>query len=373
MTAASTVGLPASRLALLIGQNVEDYSDFGADLAKRDVVLGLVRRNRGRERVTEPGEDGPGIVVIVSKSPMPNVYGSVISHELVHLLQDQWTGWQLHDWLRDASTTDEQEAVRWVVEGDATLNELYEWESPLQEALADIRWGPLMNSEFELWQRAVDSLTPQSSSSVFAAYEQGFDVMGAVRAEGGQEAVDALLLDPPESTEQLMDLEKLRSGELPLELVDLGRLERDLLRGDDWEPPIFDRMGAQWLNSLIAATTSDPDVALRVAQGWGSDQMGLWESQDRALELVIWQVVFDSRHDHDVGVAGLRFWFNAHSDFEATPVGRDLLVWDGPTGSARLIGGPTAVWLVASNHSAIADYVTDGIRSRVWTNYWALD
>ena len=369
------VGRPASRLALLLGQTVENYGDLEQSWMSATLAWGWYGEIEDADEL-EPGEDGAGEVIIVSAPPMPAIFVGVISHELVHFLQDQWTGWRLHDWYRDAETTDELEALRWVVEGDATLNELYGEEPPLSELLADIQWGPEANSEYDLWYRAFEALTPQDSENIFAAYAQGSDVMSALRAERGQAAVDALLLDPPESTEQLLHPEKLNSDEQPIELIDLQRLRDELFPATDWNEPIVDRMGEQWLRTLVLTATRFATLARNTAAGWGSDQMVLWQSRDGLAEVVTWQVVFDNVGHHREGLNGLRSWFYSHTEDEAQadpddPA--DLHRWDGPTGSARLVIRPHGVWIVAANDSTLADRVAAGILSRVWTNYWTPD
>lgn len=368
-----TVGRPASRLAVLLGQEVEDYGDLEQSWLSATLFWGWYGEIEDAHEL-EPGEDGVGEVVIVSRPPMPASFVGVISHELVHFLQDQWTDWRLHDWYRDAETTDELEALRWVVEGDATLNELYGDTSPLLELLADVQWGPESNSEYDLWYRAFDALTPQDSVNLFAAYDQGSNVMAELRAKGGQEAIDALLLDPPESTEQLIHPEKLRSDEQPIALADLERLQAELFPDTDWNEPIVDRMGEQWLHTLILSTTRFSTLARSVSAGWGSDQMALWESQDGLAEVVTWQIVFDHVGHHREGVNGLRTWLYLHADEEALADPDDpfgLYRWDGPTGAVRLVIEPHALWLVAANDPTLADEVAGGILSRTWTNYWS--
>ena len=365
-----TIGRPASHLALLIGQDVEDYGNKEQSWLSATLYWGWYGEIEDADEL-EPGEDGVGQVVIVSAAPMPAAFVGTISHELVHFLQDQWTDWRLHDWYRDSQTTDELEALRWVVEGDATLNELYADVSPLLELLADIEWGPDEHSEYDLWYRAYGALSPEDSANLYAAYEQGSDALAALRAEHGQSAIDELLLDPPESSEQLIHAEKFDSDEQPFNLRDLARLRAEIFTAVEWDEPIVDRMGEQWLSSLIRVASKRPDIARKASTGWGSDQMALWQSEDGEIEVVTWQVVFDTPKEHREGVSGLRRWFYSHTANEAKPVYANMLSWDGPTGAARLITRPNAVWLVASNNPEIADEVAADIRSTTWTHYWS--
>lgn len=365
-----TVGLPASRLALLLGQEVEDYGDKEQNWLSGTLYWGWYGEIDDASEL-DPGEDGVGEIVIVSKPRMPAIFVGVISHELVHFLQDQWTGWRLHDWYPGAETTDELQALRWVVEGDATLNELNGEEPPLIELLADIKWGPREHSEYNLWYRAYAALTPQDSDNLFAAYDRGSSVLARLRAGSGQEAIDALLLEPPESSEQLIHQHKLEADEQPIELIDLEQLQAELSRHGQWNEPTIDRMGEQWLNSLIASAGVAVFFSENASVGWGSDQMALWSSQDGNTEVVTWQVVFDDPWQHKEGVAGLRRWFFSHTANEAEATYGNMLSWDGPTGAARLVTRPYAIWLVASNEPAIADEVANSVRKMPWTNYWS--
>ena len=364
------VGKPASRLALMIGQETEAYGEREQTWLSSTLAWGWYDEIAGADDLA-PGQDGPGQMVIVSSPSMPASFATVISHELIHFLQDQWVDWRLHDWFRDSSTTDQLQVVRWVVEGDAALNQLYGDVSPLMDLLADVEWGPYAHSEYNLWYRAVQALSPEDSANLFAAYDRGSAVFAELRSKDGQAAIDELLLNPPSSSEQLIHADKLESNEQPITLVDLQRLRAEVLPEAQWQEPIVDRMGEQWIGSLINTATKRPDIARQAATGWGSDQMALWQSRNGETEVVTWQIVFDDHYEHQEGVSGLRRWFYSHTANEAEPVYANMLGWDGPTSAARLITRPNAVWLVASNDADIAADVASDIRGRVWTNYWS--
>ncbi len=187
----SSVGLPASRMAELISQDVEGYGDLEQSWLSATLSWGWYGEQQGASEI-EPGEDGIGEVVLVSSPPMPSFFTSVISHEMVHVLQDQWTGWQRHDWYRDATTTDQLQALRWVDEGDATLNEIYGDVSPLRDSLSDIEWGPREHAEYDLWLRAYEALMPQDSEDD-AALLVGGVILAALCDEGGQDAINGVI------------------------------------------------------------------------------------------------------------------------------------------------------------------------------------
>ena len=100
-----TLGRPASRLVLIMGQDVVVYGEMEQSWLSATLAWGWYGESEGADEL-DSGKDGVGRVVIVSKPPMPSIFVSVISHELVHFLQDQWTGWRLHDWYRDSATTE---------------------------------------------------------------------------------------------------------------------------------------------------------------------------------------------------------------------------------------------------------------------------
>ena len=366
----STLGDPADRLNQLLGLR---------DPALSDAIRRQLRITLWGGWYTEPDDlgqaataDGPGNVYLVSRTPLPIEKIETISHELLHVLQDQELGWKLHDQFLEPETSDVLTARRWLIEGDASANELTRYSSGLRELVASHHWGPVTGLEIELARRAYEALSPVESAATLAPYRDGAESVARIVRVEGQSAVNALLHDPPPSTEQLMHTEKLSADELPLQLRDLDALRDELLPQTLWQEPVLDRMGEHWLRTLIASATRDPERSRAAAAGWGSDQIALWRSLAEPEDsLVTMQFVFDDADEHDEGAAGLLTWLVAHSDGEARQAeGWPIVGWDGPSGFVRLITREPSIWLIADHDEDRANRLAIGLAALDLTDYW---
>lgn len=361
----STLGDPADRLNRLLGLR---------DPALTDAIRRQLRITLWGGWYTEPddeADDGVGNVYLVTRAPIPIEMIDTISHELLHALQDQQLGWNLHETFLDPQTSDELTARRWVIEGDASANELTRYSRVLRGLLATHTWGPYSGLEFDLARRAYRVLSPLEATATFAPYEDGAAVVARIAREVGLEAVNELLHDPPPSTEQLMHAEKLAANEPPIQLDDLDALREHLLPPTRWQDPIVDRMGEHWLRTLLVSATGDAERSSAAAAGWGSDQIALWQSiDDEQASVVTMQFVFDDAEQHRQGTRGLLAWLVAHSDDEARrAIGRPVVGWDGPAGIVRLIIRPDSVWLVAASDTDTANQLAHGLTDIDLTDY----
>jgi len=141
---------------------------------------------------------GPDRIVVVSDSDGPlRVDGPTLAHELAHALQDQ----QFNLSRYDRSTTEQNNAVSGLLEGDPTYTEfLYrqrcgeQWDCPSRDSGSG---GP-PGSEFD-WGIYFMGFQP---------YSDGGPFVQQLRQEGGWEAVNAAYENPPASSEQVMYPEK---------------------------------------------------------------------------------------------------------------------------------------------------------------------
>lgn len=196
------------------------------------------------------------------------------AHELTHALDDQY--FDLGAYTGDAQhplTNDEQQARRFVGEGEATLVMLaYQAQTAAQQDIFDPKnrrieqamvstfatldsdelaksaaenpamvsqMGPGMKASMD----AMSSIPPLILDPLFSAYTKGCAAVAAVRDAGGWPAVSALYTTPPESTEQLLHpetkligkrdrpvaitfapLPKLFAGQTPLDTDVIGEL-----------------------------------------------------------------------------------------------------------------------------------------------------
>ena len=366
----SMVGEPAARLAQLLGLR---------DPALTDAVRRQLRITLWGGWYSEPdgyhdqdATDGAGNIYLVTRAPIPMGKVATISHELLHALQDQLLDWKLHDVFLDPDTTDALTARRWLIEGDASANELTHSSAALSEFVATHPWGPASGMELDLARQASAAMSPHESAATFAPYEDGAAVVARLAREQGHPAVNALLHEPPVSTEQLIHPEKLTNHEAPIALRDLDDLRRILLHASAWEEPIVDRMGEHWLRTLLVSATGDAARSDRAAAGWGGDQIALWRSTtDPEQSIVTMQFVFDDEWEHREGIEGLLAWLVAHSDGEArSAAGQPIVGWDGPAGSIRLITRSESIWLIATRERSSADQLALGIARLMLADYW---
>lgn len=366
----ATVGEPAERLDQLLGLR---------DPALTDAIRRQLRITLWGGWYSEPDDhrdpeatDGAGNIYLVTHAPIPMAKVATISHELLHALQDQLLDWKLHDIFLEPETSDSLTARRWLIEGDASANELRHSSAALGDFVATHPWGPTSGMELDLARRAQLALSPAEAAATFAPYENGAAVVARLAREQGQPAVDELLHDPPVSTEQLIHPEKLAAGEAPIALRDLDALRRILPQPSAWQEPILDRMGEHWLRTLLVSTTGDAARSDRAAAGWGGDQIVLWQSiAGPEQSIVTMQFVFDNEQEHREGIEGLLAWLIAHSDGEArSAVNLPIVGWDGPAGSIRLITRSESIWLIATPEPNRADQLALRIARLPLTDYW---
>ena len=366
----SRLGEPAERLTQLLGLR---------DPALTEAVRRQLRITLWGGWYSEPdgyydqdATDGPGSIYLVTRAPIPMGKVATISHELLHALQDQLLDWKLHDAFLEPDTSDSLTARRWLIEGDASANELTHSSAALGELVEAHPWGPASGMELALARRASEAMSPHESAATFAPYEDGAAVVARLARAQGQPAVNALLHAPPASTEQLMHPEKLAAEEAPIALRDLDELRRSLLRATAWQEPIVDRMGEHWLRTLLVSATGDAARSDTAAAGWGGDQIALWQSIiDPEHAIVTMQFVFDDEREHREGIEGLLAWLVAHSDGEArTAVDQPIVGWDSAAGSIRLITRSESIWLIATRERSSADQLALGIVRLRLTDYW---
>lgn len=232
-------------------------------------------------------------------------------HELVHALQDQHFG--LGARLTYAPEAwDQQNALHTIAEGDA-------------EALT-ARWAPAAPDE--RLDPAADSpaasggggaqTRPEAPGvllrSLSAAYVDGRAFVEPILARAGFEAVNALLLDPPRTTHEL--LHPTRAPPEPL----LRWAAPARPPGSDWRLTYTDLLGEQTWRCVLAEWLPRAD-AERTAGGWLGDRLSVYERGGGTA--LVWHLRTEaSAHAHVAKVLSLQFSATAHPATEsasATP------------------------------------------------------
>lgn len=186
------------------------------------------------------------------------------AHEYVHRLQDAKFDLEAMDELGE--NDDMSLAISALIEGDATsaqsqymlanydfleLSELLESALAAQEELPDVPYFLQQSLEF--------------------AYTDGAAFVAILLQLGNFAAVDAVFVDPPKSTEQVLHAEKYLDGELPVELD----IPDDEVMGG-WTVQAENVLGEFFLRTWLEAIGSDD--ATGAAAGWGGDTYAVLES-----------------------------------------------------------------------------------------------
>ena len=255
--------------------------------------------------------DLQGFVIISSNDHVSSGDISTITHEFVHVLQDQHFGvsdyFDTHD-----DNSDRILAARFVLEGDARTSEALfrDLESELAAQLEPRRdHTPGLNG----------SVPPLLQVIFNAPYFTGVAAIADVLANEGQAAVNALLADLPPSTEQLLHPEKRALDEAPLALPapDVSRL-----LGDGWEALGHDTIGEFMLRTMLSGVTGG-GVASGAAAGWGGDRLTVYRGPDDQ-SLLVWELRWDSMDDAAEAMAALRSWLPARTGAALEETGTEL-------------------------------------------------
>ncbi len=304
-------------------------------------------------------EHGEPLIILVSELPLAEYSVSTVAHELVHALQDQLLDGTLHD-LYGAGSSDQAAAYAWVVEGDASVSELGP-EDPFTEQLMRSRsWGTHALPFWWTGGGITISEIGMRGLAMAAPYTSGEEYVSELQQQSGWEAVNALLRDPPDSSEQLRHTDKRVADEQPLPIAPLLELRNLVLGLDDEHAPGADTRGEQALVDLIAFATTDPERSARAGAGWGIDAFSLSREFNNAeATVVIWQIAFDDRYEHREGFAGLREWLIHASGAQAvSSTGGRAVAWNWEGGRVRLVDGARLVWLIATDDGEQADLIT---------------
>ena len=220
----------------------------------------------------------------------------VVGHEIAHGLQDMHFDLEKHqEPLRHRS--DEESARRFLIEGEAQATYLA-WVSG-QGGLNTIDDGVLDamgNQVLDL--AAMASTYPILVRSLQLPYADGTATIMRLVRDKGWEAVDALYERLPESSEQMLHIDKLLAREAPIPVkVDVG-----VLQGLWPEATLawHDTLGEAELLAMLAHVQRST-VARRAAAGWGGDHYVAVEQRQggaaTGVPMVVGATVWDSEDD----------------------------------------------------------------------------
>jgi hypothetical protein len=266
-------------------------------------------------------DDNDRRMVVVSDTGLDAEAKLTYAHEYTHALQDAAFGIDALE--RDAEGQDDRSLARTaLLEGDASITMLaWAFMHLSPEELAEISTTPLPDtSGIPSWM--VDQLQfPYNEGLLWASALAGPDPFAPDFDE-----IDAAYEAPPDSTEQIIDINKWDPREEPIqvEVPDLAAL-----LGDGWTEVDDTPLGQAHIRIVLEYFGVPADEASLASRGWGGDQAVIVTGPDGAFA-VAWRLAWDTPADGDEFAAAYRTVVEA-LDFPATvtEVGDDVLVVHG--------------------------------------------
>ncbi len=218
--------------------------------------------------------------MLVRKGLTGQIRDITLLHELVHALQDQhFDVMEVIEWNPD--DTDRSSALSCLAEGDAT-SAMWDGILPAPTTALDLPEGQLRDA---MRAEPTDGVPKVLSRSLLAPYIDGIAFVHALRRRGGWEEVNRVWAAPPQTTEQILHLNKYDQNE-PAVVVPIP------------EPPdksfrlmLSDTWGEQNLRITLEEWMPEKEAA-RAAAGWGGDRIAVRGQSSQVV--VTWDLVMDS-------------------------------------------------------------------------------
>jgi len=220
----------------------------------------------------------------------------VMVHELTHALQDQHFDLSRFEKI-PKSESDYRLAFKSLVEGDAMgVMTVYRLRNPQMDmkyemAMRKARGTP----DYELSNKIPHGLSETS----YFPYQQGSEWAARLYNRGGWNALSLAFKNPPQSTEQILHLEKYLRHEAPIkiELPDLSPLI-----GSDWKQIDYDVNGEWGYYQILIDFLSGTEEAARAAAGWGGDRFTAYEDSKHNVlfaAMTAWDSDKDAKEFYD--------------------------------------------------------------------------
>ncbi|VAW08801.1 hypothetical protein MNBD_ACTINO02-1742 [hydrothermal vent metagenome] len=229
--------------------------------------------------------DTQELVVAADTAELSALTKSVVVHELVHALTDQY--FEFHDTMTDLADaegrSEEVAALQALAEGDATYFQfLYLQQLPLLEQAA------MLVEAQDVPTDVLDSAPSFLAESLGFPYTTGFVFVQSLMDLGGAAALDRAYESLPVTTEQIMHPDRYRSGEGPRTVAP----PKVVL--DGWQLQVADTFGEWGLNLLFLDSVSRGDRVV-ATNGWGGDSYSVYYNADDVA--FVMRYVGDSEED----------------------------------------------------------------------------
>jgi len=229
-------------------------------------------------------------MVVVTDAGLDAAAKLTYAHEYTHALQD--AAFSLDSLETDAVGEDDRGLARTaMIEGDATVTMLaWAFEHLTQQELLEIGTTTEIPDTTGIPSWMVNQLQfPYTAGQLWA---------GALTVDPLMpdfEELDIAYADPPETTEQIIDLDAwhAREAPLPVEVVDLVEL-----LGEGWTEVDATPIGQASIDIVLQHFGVTQPLSSAAAAGWGGDRAVIAEGPDGEFA-VAWRLAWDSATDAD--------------------------------------------------------------------------
>lgn len=237
-------------------------------------------------------------MVIVTDAGLDPEARMTYAHEYTHALQD--AAFDFDALEIDASGEDDRALARTaLIEGDASVTMLaWAFENLTAEELLEIGMGATLPDTTGIPSWMVAQLT--------FPYEDGLtwvsELVGNPLDDPDFDLVDEAFTDPPDSTEQILDISKWdpREEPIPVTAVDLASA-----LGDGWSSVEATPIGQAFIGIILEFHGVSRGTAREAAAGWGGDRASIATGPDGAFA-VAWRLAWDTPADATEFVAAYR-------------------------------------------------------------------
>ncbi|HEX8774596.1 MAG TPA: hypothetical protein VF735_13570 [Pyrinomonadaceae bacterium] len=214
----------------------------------------------------------------------------VMAHELTHALQDQHFNLRRFEkWPQGDS--DAELAAHALIEGDATLAMKFYIERSPVRAIAMLRSIEASGSSSEQIDKAPRALR----ESLLFPYEKGLVWVNSLyKRDGSWDRVSQAYTELPQSTEQILHVEKYYAREAPVTLT-LPDFASTL--GSGWKRVDYDVNGEWSYYLILDEYLKSTAESRRAAEGWGGDRYAVYESKNKGEVMIAQLTSWDTEND----------------------------------------------------------------------------
>ena len=233
------------------------------------------------------------LYVVSNVSALGPLETTTFAHEYDHALQDQNFG--LDAFVpHQLDQGDLVMARTAIVEGDAT-ELMFVW---AQRHLTPQQFQQLLQTSGDPQQAdVINKMPPILRENLLFPYTAGLQFLVTLKGGFGTsfEKTDDVFRSPPDSTEQILHLDKYSAHEKPVSLAIPADLPTKM--GSGWSMPYVDTLGELQLRLWLQYGGSiDQATATQASVGWGGDRLAMLEGPNGAWAIVE-ETAWDSEDD----------------------------------------------------------------------------